>query len=168
MAEQQTTEPTDDVEESKTLPVLSPKAYQFACNIALKGMSQYQAYCEAYDVESTRRNTADVEACRLKKNPKVAAWINHLRVHSAKLSVEQHLADLRDLRDRALAMGNPSAAITAESLRGKVSRLYVEQVEISDAQKADTNELAKLAAGGDAEVEKRLKDQLAGIPRRVH
>jgi len=114
------------------------------------------------------RSTVDVCACRLKKHPKVAEWINHYRHNGAMLSREQHLAELGRLKDVAIQQGNSSAAITAESLRGKVSRLYVDQVEISDTRKISAADVAEAVASGDPEAVRALADKLDSIPSRMH
>jgi len=45
------------------------------------------------------------------------------------ITLESHLAMMETLRDKALAAGQFSAAITAEANRGKVAGLYVDKVE---------------------------------------
>lgn len=154
--------------EAPDLPNLAPQAYRFALNIAVKGMTQRAAFIDAYQAEHWKLTSVDAKASALRKNDKVSAWINHIRTAGAVLSRDEHLAELDRLKNVAIKMGNPSAAITAESLRGKVSRLYVDRVEISEAEAADPDELAKLAAGGDPAIEQALREKLKGVPRRVN
>lgn len=47
---------------------------------------------------------------------------------TAGITVDQHMADLKRIRDAAFEDGKFSAAATAEIARGKVSGFYVERV----------------------------------------
>lgn len=48
---------------------------------------------------------------------------------SSMLTLEDHLRELADLRDKACDAGKYAAAITAEVARGKAAGLYVERIE---------------------------------------
>ena len=56
---------------------LTDKQEKFA-QLVFQGLSQYDAYVEAYDSHSTR-NSIDVSASRLANNPKIALRIQELR-----------------------------------------------------------------------------------------
>jgi hypothetical protein len=60
------------------------------------------------------------------------------------LTIEQHMSELRTLREKAKVSGQISAAIKAEELRGKLRGFYVEQHEHSDAQAFDQMSIDEL------------------------
>jgi hypothetical protein len=68
------------------------------------------------------------------KNPHVVAAIQQYRRDLAEkygTTVERHMRDLLDIRDRALEAGNYSAAVQAEYRRGQaLGTIYVERKEI--------------------------------------
>ena len=68
------------------------------------------------------------------KNPHVVAAIQQYRKDLAErygTTVERHMRDLLDIRDRALEAGNYSAAVQAEYRRGQaLGTIYVERKEI--------------------------------------
>ena len=106
--------------------------------------------------------SAHVQACELLKNPNVSAAIEKGKKRmerATKISVEDHLEQLEELRDKALAAGNIGAAVRAEELRGKVSGHYVdltkdvsddlsdEQIIIQIKNDVDADAALKLARG---------------------
>lgn len=67
------------------------------------------------------------------KNEAVQKRIAELRSAAAKktqLSLEQHLDDLKELRDLAASDGKYGPAIQAEIARGKAAGLYVEKSDV--------------------------------------
>ena len=56
---------------------LTPKQEKFIQNI-VSGMSQRQAYKEAYDAENMKDETIDAEACKLFNDHKIAIRYNEL------------------------------------------------------------------------------------------
>ena len=66
------------------------------------------------------------------QTPHVLARIQHLQSEVAAgvvLTMQQHLGDLKELRDKAADDGRWSAAVAAEVARGKAAGLYVEKTE---------------------------------------
>ena len=93
-----------------------------------------EAYRRSYDAENMAEATINVKAKELIDNGKIAVRIEELRKpvrERAQITLETHLNDLKRLRDLAEADGKYSAAIAAETNRGKASGLYVEKVEHS-------------------------------------
>ena len=91
-----------------------------------------EAYRRNYDCSKSTEASVWRKAKELLDNGKVAARIEELRApvrEKAQITLEQHLNDLKRLRDLAEQEGKYSAAVTAETNRGKASGLYVEQVE---------------------------------------
>lgn len=92
-----------------------------------------EAYRSAYSAKGMSLKTINEAASRLTSNSKVIARLQELRapaVKAAQITLEQHLADLRRLRDLAEASEKYGPAVTAEMARGKASGLYVDQIEI--------------------------------------
>lgn len=92
------------------------------------------AYRSAYNVGGMKAETVNRTAKELLDNPKIAARIAELRkpvIEKAQLSLEQHLNDLKRLRDLAEASEKYGPAIMAEVSRGKASGLYVDKVRVS-------------------------------------
>lgn len=91
-----------------------------------------KAYREAYrnkgSFETTKR-----DAMRLLKDEKIREYIDGIRKETARrmgITLEQHLLRLEELGRKAEESGQYSAAISAETQRGKASGLYVEQKKI--------------------------------------
>lgn len=98
----------------------------------LETADEDQAYRMAYDAEGMSDASIQKEAKRLKNHPLVAPRLQKvdLMVQVKGLrSLEDHISKLEELRDAAIKNGQIPAAVKAEELIGKVSRLYVIQVE---------------------------------------
>jgi phage terminase small subunit len=97
----------------------------------IRGSSQCDAYLAA-GYNATSSSAAYAHAARLVRNGKVRARLNELQSKEeikSLLTMEQHMEELRALREIAKANGQLSAAIRAEELRG----FYVDQVQHRDA-----------------------------------
>lgn len=93
-----------------------------------------EAYRTAYDAERMNEATINRSAKEAMDNPKISARIAELRapvVAKAQITLEQHLNDLKRLRDLAEASEKFGPAIQAEVARGKASGLYVEKTELT-------------------------------------
>jgi phage terminase small subunit len=114
---------------------LSPRQKTFAEEIVLGRCSQTEAARRA----GYAKSSAAVRACELQnivRFPNIANYINDLRLELSKkyeISYEGHLRDLGELRDSAAANNQFSAAINAETHRGKVGGLYVDRKEVLHA-----------------------------------
>lgn len=91
------------------------------------------AYKKVYDVKAgTKDATIHRAAHELIDNPKVSARIRELRNMAATAAVstlDQHMEDLKSLREEARAAGQFGAAINAEISRGKAQGHYVTKTE---------------------------------------
>src|SRR5574337_1721184 len=115
-----------------TRNILTAKQERFAQAIALgKYPSQAAAYKAIYDHEGLD-DTATENASRLCADSNVAARIESIRNMSAKLTLEDHLAELARLKDTAIKDGVHGAAVRAEELRGKVAGFYTEKLEVTE------------------------------------
>ncbi|WJV25902.1 MULTISPECIES: terminase small subunit [Pseudomonas] len=110
---------------------LTPKQEAF-CLAYLKTGNASEAYRQAYAAKNMKPATINVKASELLSNGKVTVRLEELRapaVVAAQMTLESHLADLKMLRDKALEAEQFSAAITAETNRGKAAGLYTEKVD---------------------------------------
>lgn len=129
---------------------LTEKQERFVQGI-IKGMRQAQAYRLAYDVENNKDETIWANASRLMDNNKVIARIEELRTpvaEKAQLTLSQHLKDLLDLRDKSATAEKYSAAVQAETVRGKAAGLHVEKLEVDGDL---TVEIVRFGKGKDKE-----------------
>jgi phage terminase small subunit len=103
-----------------------------------RGKSQGDADLAA-GYKSTSASAAYAHAARLVRNGKVRARLNELQSKEevkSLLTMEQHLEELRVLREIAKANHQLSAAVRAEELRG----FYVEKVEQNNARQSDMSD----------------------------
>lgn len=104
------------------------------CLAYLETGNASEAYRRSYDASDMAPATINRKAKDLIDNGKITARVAELRAPAAaraQLSLEQHLNDLRRLRDLAEASEKYGPAIQAEVARGKASGLYVEKQEIT-------------------------------------
>lgn len=100
----------------------------FCVELAKTGNAS-EAYRKAYAAGSMKAETIAKRALELQQNGKITGRLAQLRAEVRKTSgitLEEHLRELRTLRQEARAAMQFSAAITAEVSRGKVSGLYDE------------------------------------------
>lgn len=126
--------------------MLMPKQESF-CLKYLETGNASEAYRFAYDASRMKPTTVNRTAKELLDNPKIAARLAELRkpvIEKAQMTLEQHLDDLKRLRDSAWASEKYGPAIQAEIARGKASGYYIERVEKGnpgDFDKLDDKEL---------------------------
>lgn len=131
---------------------LTPKQEAFVLAYIETGNAS-EAYRRAYDSKSTD-NAIHVEASKLLKNPKVTLRVQMLQKKAevrAILTLEEHMDELKSLRELAKQNGQVSAAITAEVKRGELRKFYVKQVETGnpgDFEHLTDDELREFIATG--------------------
>lgn len=128
MPQRQRTEPEKDT--GKELPDLTAQQEKFVHGV-LSGMTATDAYRAAYDTSNMLNRTVWAEASRLNSHPDISAWLAAARMAglgTAKVTLENHLAQLERIREIAIKSGNVGAAVAAEQSRGKATGHYVEQV----------------------------------------
>lgn len=99
-----------------------------------------EAYRRVYDVSKTSDVSINRLAKQLMDNIKIASRIAELRkpvIERAQITLEQHLADLKILRDKADAAEKYGPAIQAEVARGKASGHYIDRVEHGEVGEFD-------------------------------
>jgi hypothetical protein len=152
----------------KSEPKLTFKQETFV-NTLLETGNQYEAYCRAYKCANMSREAIDVEASKLVRHPKIALRLGQFRENKtaeAMLTLEEHMQELKSLRDLAKSAGQLSAAISAEVKRGELRRFYVKQIE-----SAQVNEFSKMS---DEELERYIwetdaliRSMESGVPPAV-
>ena len=113
------------------MPALSNAQHEKFVQELLRGKSQADAYLAAgYKAKSTA--VASAAATRLLKNPdiqkRIAEFHEKTELETA-LTLEEHMKELKLLREMAKAEGDITAAIAAEVKRGEVKQFYVRRIE---------------------------------------
>lgn len=111
--------------------VLTQKQEGFCLDYVATGNAT-EAYRRNYATEAQKESTVNRNAKALIDDSKISARIEDLRKpirEKACLTLEEHLNTLQRLRDKAEEAAQFTAAITAETNRGKASGLYTEKVE---------------------------------------
>lgn len=132
---------------------LTPKQEAFVLAYLQTGNAN-EAYRRAYDAGGMTPQSVEKEAKRLLKHPLVTPRLERISQRAevkALLSLEDHMDELRGLRDLAKQNGQVSAAIAAEVKRGELRRFYVKQVENGGPGEFDNmsdDELRDFIAGG--------------------
>ena len=112
---------------------LTPKQENF-CLAYIETGKAPDAYRLAYRTEKMSAAAIKADAYKTYAMPKIKARIAELRepaTRAAMITLETHLRDLENLRDKAETAEDYGAAIRAEVARGKAAGLYVEKVEVS-------------------------------------
>lgn len=126
----------------KTEKVLTRKQEAFCQHLVFdkdeKGfpISQAEAYRRSFNAENMKPETVSVKASNLSNEDKIRVRVEELkREVSAKmaretaLTIEEHMRDLKWLRDCAVEAKQFGPAVTAETNRGKLMNFYVEKVK---------------------------------------
>ena len=116
---------------------LTPKMETFCLELARTGNAS-EAYRQAYNADKMKPETIARRAAELVANGNIAARLSQLRSDSrarAGITLAEHLETLRQLRQEARSAMQYSAAIAAESARGKVSGLYDGEDDEGEAPK---------------------------------
>ena len=123
---------------------LTPKQERFATEVA-SGKTQADSYRVAFNVGvNTKAATVIKRASELMADGDIAGRVSELRepvAEQAQITLEGHLNDLKDLRDKAAKESQFSAAISAEIARGKAAGVNVEKVEIGGSLKLINGEM---------------------------
>ena len=105
---------------------LTTKQNRF-CEEVVSGKTQAEAYRVAYSSQDMADTTIWSKASELMANGKVTARVAELRapvIEEAKLTLAAHLNNLLEIRESAVEDRNWSAAVSAETARGKAAGLH--------------------------------------------
>jgi phage terminase small subunit len=134
---------------------LTDKQELFCLNVHA-GMTNVDAWINAYNGTGSTRKTASESASRLMANARVQHRLKELRDESnrrARVTLEDHLKRLAELGRGAEENGQFSAAINAELNRGKASGIYVERKEITGADGGPITHSIRVVFGDEPLVE---------------
>ena len=142
---------------------LTPKQARFAANLA-EGMSQAEAYRNAYDAENMANETIHAHASRLAKRDKVAARVNALVDERMRLLETRGVSDrakvVKLLRQFAEDEARPDhVRLRAVELWGKTCGAFVEVIDDKRERSATTVAL---------ELERRLGVLLSAAATKVN
>ena len=115
---------------------LTPKQEAFA-HAYVETSNASEAYRRTYNVSNMSAPTVWVEACRLLNNPKVALRVQELQdraMATAGITVAEVIWRLKEDHDRAIELGQFSAAIRALVLLGKHIGMFGNSRGVSEPQ----------------------------------
>ena len=107
---------------------LTPKQERFCQNIA-KGLSQADAYRDAYDCEDMVDNSVYKEACLLMNTPKITQRVKELTaeaVKDIKYEVEDCFRETDEILQLAKMTDNLQIMLKAVEQKGKLKGLFKE------------------------------------------
>jgi phage terminase small subunit len=110
---------------------ITAKQEKFALLI-FEGKTRAEAYRGAYDAVNSNDATCHKRGTELVMKGAIAGRIQELRAKAEPahlMSLEEHLQDLKMLRNAAVNNGQYGAAISAEVARGRAYGLYTEKIE---------------------------------------
>ena len=113
---------------------LTAKQEAFCLAYVSEKMTAADAYRRAYNCVNSKPQTIHQRACELLKSGKVAARVAELRAQAAdaaKVTLEGHLADLLELRDRASRAQDYGPAVRAEVARAQAAGLLEQKVAVT-------------------------------------
>lgn len=117
--------------------MLTVKQEKFVQNI-LNGMTQRQAYKDAYNAENMKDETIDSEACILFKDQKVAERYQELLKEMEKVAVMSALEKRKLLKEMILndknSMGDRLKALDIDN---KMSGEYIENLKVESDNTLD-------------------------------
>lgn len=117
--------------------MLTVKQEKFVQNI-LNGMTQRQAYKDAYNAENMKDETIDSEACMLLKDQKVAERYQELLKEMEKKAVMSALEKRKLLKDMILNEKNSMGdRLKALDIDNKMSGEYIENLKVESDNKLD-------------------------------
>jgi len=127
---------------------LTPKQEKFA-QLLEEGMNQSDAYRKAYNAEKMTDKTICEKASILASNGKIRARREEIRapvLDKVGYSIEAHLERLEILSSMASKAGQFTAAVNAETNRGKCSGFYVEKVDVTSGGAAMAPSVIEIVA----------------------
>ena len=112
---------------------LTGKQEKFAMNI-LKGMSQADAYRDAYPAEKMTDKTIHEAASRLMANSKVTARVNALKapvIAKVQYGLEQAMGEAQEAFEVSKSARQGGSMVAAVQLRSKLNSLLVERTAVT-------------------------------------
>lgn len=117
--------------------MLTAKQERFVQNI-IKGMSQRDAYKDAYNAENMKDATIDTEACLLLKDPKVSKRYQEILKEMEKTAVMTALEKRMLLKEMVFDKKNSmSDRLKALDIDNKMSGEYIDNLKIESDNTLD-------------------------------
>lgn len=91
------------------------------------GASITSAHEKAYPDWNGLRKTRREAASRMAKNSNVLAIVERIRAQMPTPTLEEHIADLDEVRTKAIGAEQYSAAVKATEMQGRAAGLYIER-----------------------------------------
>lgn len=138
---------------------LTDKQEKFAQGIA-KGLTQADAYREAYDCEDMKDEVIYVEACKLMNNPKISIRVKELKERALKrydITIDDLIHELEEARELAKLSSQPSAMVSATMGKGKMLGLITDKKEVTGNVNVTMMPSVKV---GDKELEINIGDDV--------
>ena len=121
------------------------------CEEVVSGKTQADAYRTAYSAQDMKDKTIWSKASELMTNGKVTARLEELRapvIKEAQLTLAAHLNNLLEIRESAVEDRNWSAAVSAETARGKAAGLHTGKAIMSiETAREDRVTVIELVSG---------------------
>lgn len=138
---------------------LTDKQEKFAQGIA-KGLTQADAYREAYDCEDMKDEVIYVEACKLMNNHKISIRVKELKERALKrydITIDDLIHELEEARELAKLSSQPSAMVSATMGKGKMLGLITDKKEVTGNMNVTMMPSVKV---GDKELEINIGDDV--------
>ena len=138
-------------DEAEELPQLTDKQYKFVEG-KLKGLSNAEAYRQAYPGTSTKPETVWRRAAEVASNTKVLAWLAFHKAEAirkltdeATYTLQAHIDELNDAIEFAKQCNSAPTVHNAVVSKGKACNLYVEHKNININNKSDLTLIERIA-----------------------
>ncbi len=128
--------------DSWAMPELEPVELAFIADYSIHGNAS-EAWRASHP--GNKSNNVNIRAFEFKNRPNVRKALRAMAMAGAReiaVTAQSHIERLTELATEARAMGKMGAAVRAEELIGKVSRLYVTQIETTHIEKLSDADLA--------------------------
>ena len=139
--------------------MLTDKQEKFAQGIA-KGLTQTDAYKEAYDCENMKSETITNSAYKLMQNGDIVARIEKLKERALKrydLTVDDLIHELEEARDMGKLNSQVSAMVSATMGKAKLLGLITDKQEVKGNMNVTMMPSVKV---GDKELEINIGDDV--------
>ena len=134
-----------------------------ACRLLVSGMTQSDAYRQAFKARESEAKSIHERASRLFAKPQVQTRVRKLLDHANIQdldSVGRAFADLQVDIKRAKELDNMTAVAQLQRLRLQVLGMLKENVSLTVEQRSDDDSLIKRIAGDDADLAESLRRRL--------
>ncbi len=121
------------------LPKLADKQQKFVLFYVTNGNNASEAYRKSYDCSNMSKESVNVEASKLLKNPKVSLWLDVAKTNvqevfkdEIKYSAKDCFDELAEVQARAKKdKGNYTQEIKAIELKGKLAGHFVDKHQVT-------------------------------------